>query len=287
MASPTQALPNPLLDSPLQKDEAAPSAGTGRTRTYRPDLTMLGGILLAIFATVAGIAATGIRITYFLQPTGALIVLGGTLGVALITTPKTSLFHALQRVGDLLHHQPVDREALIEEIASHARAARTRGILGLETAIPSMQSALLREALALAMEVPRRNELRATLEMQVRLEERQAETDAKVLETAGGFAPTIGVIGTVVGLIDVMRQFSDMASVTLGIGVAFVSTIYGLTLANLLLLPAAHRIRAIAADHFETREMVMEGVMCLFDGMHPSMLRERLNCFVRTNPVKG
>jgi chemotaxis protein MotA len=98
---------------------------------------------------------------------------------------------------------------------------------------------------------------------------------------AGGFAPTLGILGTVVGLIDVLRQFSNMQSVGLGIGTAFVSTLYGLGLANLVLLPAAHRIRAKVAETFELQELIIEGVLCGVDRVHPSLIRHRLNAFLR------
>src|SRR5579863_4385946 len=96
-----------------------------------------------------------------------------------------------------------------------------------------------------------RDEFQRALETKLRLRERQGDADAKVLEVAAGFAPAIGVIGTVVGLVDVLRQFSDMTSVAAGVGTAFISTMYGLALANLILLPVAHRIRANVAEIFE------------------------------------
>ena len=102
-----------------------------------------------------------------------------------------------------------------------------------------------------------------------------------MLEVAGGFAPTIGVLGTVVGLMEVLRQFTNLSSVALGIGTAFVSTFYGLALANFILLPAANRIRTNVAETFETEEMIIQGGLCLVDGTHPALLRERLNCFLR------
>ncbi len=129
-----------------------------------------------------------------------------------------------------------------------------------------------------------RDEFQAVLETKLRLRERQGDADAKVLEVAEGFAPAIGVIGTVVGLIEVLRQFSNMSSVALGIGTAFVSTMYGLALANLILLPAAHRIRASVAETFEIEEMILEGGLALMDDIHPSLIRERLNCFRRQEP---
>src|SRR5262249_52053599 len=110
---------------------------------------------------------------------------------------------------------------------------------------------------------------------------------AKVLEVAGGFAPTIGVLGTVVGLIDVLRQFSSLATVASGMGTAFVSTIYGLALANLVLLPAAHRIRAQVAEVFEGQELMIEGCLCLFDGVHPLIVRQRLNSYLHEARTAG
>ena len=99
--------------------------------------------------------------------------------------------------------------------------------------------------------------------------------------------PTIGVLGTVIGLIDVLRQFSTVSSVAYGLGTAFVSTIYGLGLANLVLLPAAHRIRARVAEAFEVQELIMEGTLCVFDRIHPALVRQRLSCFLREQHPDG
>jgi len=129
-------------------------------------------------------------------------------------------------------------------------------------------------------------ELQTALENKLRLIERQGEADAKTLEVAGGFAPTIGVLGTVVGLIDVLRQFTELAGVAYGMGAAFVSTIYGLGLANLVLLPAANRIRARIAETIETQELMAEGILCLYDGIHPRLMRQRLACFLREGDTR-
>jgi chemotaxis protein MotA len=123
--------------------------------------------------------------------------------------------------------------------------------------------------------------LQTAIENELKLRERQGETDAKTLEVAGGFAPTVGILGTVVGLIEVLRHFTDFAAVGGGIGMAFVSTIYGLGLANLVLLPLGARIRATVAETFETQELILEGVLCVADGLHPSMIRVKLGAFLR------
>lgn len=251
-----------------------------------PDRWILAGIAIAVTTIIAGIASTGVNLRYFLQPTAAWIVIGGTLGVTLITTPRNSLLHAVRRVLGLLRQPATNRETLTEELVSCVRTARVQGLLAVEPRIEQVSHAFLREMLALAIDVKSRGEFQAILETKLRLRERQGDADAKVLEVAGGFAPAIGVIGTVVGLIDVLRQFSNMNSVALGIGTAFVSTMYGLALANLILLPAAHRIRASVAETFEIEEMIVEGGLCLIDGTHPSLVRERLNCFLRQEPRK-
>ena len=265
------------------RTEPTPLVGESARRTPL-DGWILAGIAIAVLTTIAGIASTGVNLRYFLQPTAAWIVLGGTLGVTLVTTPRNSLRHSVRRVLGLVRQPVINREELINEIISYIRIARIHGLLAVEPRIKQASNSFLREMLALAIDVQSRGEFQGALETKLRLRERQGDADAKVLEVAGGFAPAIGVIGTVVGLIDVLRQFSNMGAVALGIGTAFVSTMYGLALANLILLPAAHRIRASVAEAFEIEEMIVEGGLALMDDTHPSLVRERLNCFLRQEP---
>jgi len=247
----------------------------------RLDWGMLAGIAIALAATAAGIRVTGVSSRYFLQPAGLLIVMGATLGVTLLTTPMPGLTHCARRLWRLLRKQETDRAKLIEQIVGFVRPARTMGLVSLEPSFQKVENHFLRDSLLLMLEVRQRPELQSALELKLRMQERQGLADAKVLEVAGGFAPAIGVLGTVVGLIDVLRQFSNVSAVAGGVGTAFLSTIYGLALANLILLPAAHRIHARVAEEFETNEMITEGVLCMLDVMHPSLVRERLNYFLR------
>jgi chemotaxis protein MotA len=245
------------------------------------DVSMLAGILIVMAAVASGIAMTGVRLVYFFQPTGLLIVVGGTIGVTIITTPRRALLNSMRRALGLVWVPDVDREAVIEEILVYVKASRSNGLLSIEPLIEQASDPFLKEALLLTLDTKQREELRTVLETKIRLRERQGESDAKGLEVAGGFAPTIGVIGTVVGLIDVLRQFSNVNAVAYGIGTAFVSTIYGLALANFILLPAAHRIRSRVAETFEIQELMAEGGLCLLDRIHPNLVRERLNAFLR------
>jgi chemotaxis protein MotA len=279
--------PPPSLSASIQapsiQDPSTQSAAESLDRVTRKslDVWMLAGVVIAIAGTIAGIKSTGLNLVYFFQPAGALIVLGGTFGVALIATPRHSFRHSVQRVMGILRSETSNPQALIEEIVSYSKLVRMKGLTSIDRRIDGTSHEFLRDTLKLAMVVDNREELQTVLETKIRLRERQGETDAKVLEVAGGFAPTIGVLGTVIGLIDMLSHFSDLSAVAVGIGTAFVSTVYGLTLANLVLLPAAHRIRASVAATFELEEMIVEGGLCLFDGVHHSLVRERLNNFLR------
>jgi len=247
----------------------------------RVDACLLAGIAVAAGAVIAGLHSTGIRPAYFFQPTGAFIVLGGTLGVMLLTTPGHALLNSVWRVFRLFTRASGGAEALIDEIAISARVSRREGPKGIETLAKKTVNPFLRDALLLVCDIDNRDQVQGTLETALRLRERQGEADARTFEVAGGFAPTIGIMGTVVGLIEVMRQFGSIQAVGYGIGTAFVSTLYGLAAANLLLLPLAHRIRARAAEELEIEELIAEGVVCIADGIHPALIRARLREFLR------
>lgn len=271
-------------DAVLKVAGFSEQSDTGRPSRKRKqfDAWMLLGICVAAGAIVLGVASTGASAAYFFQPTSALIVLGGACGVMLITTPADQLGHALVRLRDLFRPVPnLDRGQVIDEFAAYARMVRSKGLLSIEEQAQRESDRFLREVLLLSLDVGSRQDLQTAVENKIRLNERQGEADAKVLEVAGGFAPTLGVIGTVIGLIDVLRQFSSLSSVTYGVGTAFVSTIYGLALANLVLLPAAQRIRLRVAETFELQEMMMEGGLCLYDAVHPAVVKQRLLCYTR------
>jgi chemotaxis protein MotA len=246
---------------------------------------MIAGLAVAVAALAGGIALTGVGVGYFLQPTGAGIVVGGTLGVMLMSTPRQSLLSAFRHLKLLIRPNVADPQEAIEAIVEYAKLARHATLLTVEpprTRDPFLQR-VLSQALALEMssDPKKRDEFKIRLESMMRIRARQGESDARVFETVGGFAPTIGVIGTVVGLIDVFRHFSDLSSVSTGVGTAFVSTIYGLALANLFLLPAAHRIRAAMEQAAQTDDVIAEGGLGLVDGVRPLVLEERLRGILR------
>jgi chemotaxis protein MotA len=178
----------------------------------------------------------------------------------------------------LVRETSVKRESFVEEIISYVRTARIHGLLAIESKIKHASNGFLREMLVLALEVKTRGELQGALETKIRLRERQGDADAKVLEVAGGFAPAIGVIGTVSGLIEVLLQFSNMNVVAVRIGPCL-STMYGLAGESAAASGGAS-YRASVAGTFEVEETC--GRRIGFDRYtHPSLIRERLNCFLR------
>ena len=267
------------IRNPILNDSSLPRG--------RLDIFLLAGIGIALAAAVVGLRSAGVSFGYFLQPVAATIVLGGTLGVMLVTTPQHALLKTARRVMELVSTADADRAGTIDEIVEYARQVRRGGTFSIEPLIANASNSTLRHALQLAMDITNRSELQSVLESELQMSERQGEADAKTLEVAGGFAPALGIIGTVIGLIEVLRQFSNLTAVGYGIGTAFVSTIYGLALANLLLLPIAHRIRARVAENFETQEMIIEGVLALADSAHPAVIRLRLLAFLREPPTEA
>lgn len=243
---------------------------------------LLAGLAVGITALLIGIRSSGVPVRYFFQPTGAAIVIGGTIGVALVTSSRNALRNSLGRLIHLLVVNDPDPAIIVEEIVQYARIARRGGILALEPLLPNVANPFLKDALQLAMDVNNYEELQSVMETRVRVEERQGQADARTFEVAGGYAPTIGIIGTVVGLIEVLRQFSNVQSVGYGIGTAFVSTIYGLALANFVLLPAGQRIRARVAETSEIQEMILEGMLAIASSAHPALIRMRLDSFIRS-----
>jgi chemotaxis protein MotA len=164
--------------------------------------------------------------------------------------------------------------------------ARRSGVTSMETQAERVQDPFLRKALLLAVDTADAAEIRAQLELSVRREEERAEADARVFENAGGYAPTVGIIGAVLGLIQVMKQLDDISQVGRGVAVAFVATIYGVGLANLLLLPAAARIRTLARQDSLRCELIQEGVLAIARGLNPYLVKMRLENFLEGKPAR-
>jgi chemotaxis protein MotA len=243
------------------------------------DAGSFGGILLALAGILAGLLLEGGHLRQLLQPTAAIIVFGGTLGAVLLQFPLHTIHDAAVRLLRVFFHRDGGAEALLRTIVTFANKARRKGIVSLDQDLPGVEDAFLRQALMLAVDGTEPSELRRIMEVQM---ESLSENDARipaVFESAGGFSPTIGIIGAVIGLIQVMQRLDHMDEVGRGIAVAFVATIYGVGAANLFFLPAAGKLRQRAREEQRLREMALEGVISIVEGLNPRMIEIKLAGF--------
>lgn len=202
-----------------------------------PDIATLAGLIVALGGISAGLLLEGGKLRDIAQLTAALIVFGGTLGAVMITTPLPVLLRAAKQLRHVFLTTTESPAERIEEILGFAMQARRSGILSLERLTPTIEEPFLRKALELAVDGIEPARIRAIMELEIALFEQNSEAEVKVFEAAGGYAPTIGIIGAVLGLIQVMKNLANVEEVGRGIAVAFVATVYGVASANILFFP--------------------------------------------------
>jgi chemotaxis protein MotA len=241
--------------------------------------------LVGIGAILGGLVLEGGQIKDVAQITAAIIVLGGTMGAVMISTPLKVLKGAARRVAGVVKDPIPPMGALLDEIIEYATKARREGLVSLEEASMNVPDPFLRKALTLAVDGSDLQEIRSMLELEIDIEESQAEAEAKVFEGAGGYAPTIGIIGAVMGLIQVMKNLANIEEVGHGIAVAFVATVYGVGTSNLLFLPMAQKIKARAHAESKRRMLIVEGIGGIIEGLNPKLLRSKLEPFAPASPA--
>jgi chemotaxis protein MotA len=204
-------------------------------------------------------------------------VVGGTAGAILLSTPGAILATAFRRCIAMLRRKVDERQPTIDVIVRYATLARRMGVSSIESEVEAMKPGFLRRALLMVVDGIASQEVRRQLENDLAAEEENAETDARVFEQAGGYAPTIGIIGAVLGLIQVMRHLGNVDEVGRGIAAAFISTLYGVAFANLLLLPIAARMRLRTQIDNQLKETILEGVTAIAEGNGLHVVRTRLD----------
>jgi chemotaxis protein MotA len=239
----------------------------------------VAGIVLAAAGILGGLILEKGSLQDIVQGTAAMIVLGGTFGAVLVTNPLAVVLRALTALRGAFLERASGLPEAIESLIQYAAKARKNGIVSLETEAAAIADPFLRKALGLVVDGTDLQELRKMMELDILLAEESAETEAKVWESAGGYAPTIGIIGAVMGLIQVMKHVEDVREVGHGIAVAFVATIYGVASANILFLPVANKLRARSRAASRLRDMTLEGVMGIVEGLNPTLIRLKLESY--------
>jgi chemotaxis protein MotA len=252
-------------------------------KNTKRDYGAVAGIAIAAAAVAGGFIFERGRFSDLGSAGAGLLVFGGTIGAVIIGTPSAILRSSLRRCRSLFARESKAGREAAHHIMRCAVLARRLGLASIEQEAEGVDNGLLRRALLLVVDGVSTQEVRRQLQIEIVAEEDRAEADARVFEQAGGYAPTIGIIGAVIGLIQVMRQLGNVDEVGRGIAAAFTATLYGVALANLLLLPIAARIRSKARSEIEVKELILEGVTALGEGLSLRLIRARLETLL--NPA--
>lgn len=244
------------------------------------DVLSLIGVILAFVAILGGNYLEGGHASALLNGPAALIVIGGTLGAAFLQTPINVFKRSMSVLRWIFFPPRIDLLGGIERVVGWSTVARKEGLLGLEAVADAEPDAYARKGLQLLVDGAEPEAIRSILEVDLYTQEARDIQAAKVFESMGGYAPTIGIIGAVMGLIHVMGNLADPGMLGSGIAVAFVATIYGVGFANLLLLPAGNKLKSIALRQSRYREMLLEGILSIAEGENPRSIELKLQGFM-------
>ncbi len=246
------------------------------------DFLSLAGLLLAVVAVLVGAVLKGAGIQALLSAAAFMIVVVGTLAAILVQTPLAVMKHALRILPWVIWPPVHDGPQLIRTLVEWSSAARKQGLLGLEPMLEDSSPIddFLRRGLRLVVDGSEPESLRAVLEVELHARELADTRAARVFEGMGVYAPTLGIIGAVLGLMAVMQNLADPAKLGHGIGAAFVATVYGIGLANLVFLPIANKLKAVAQAQSQIREMMIEGLVAIAQGDNPRLIENKLQGYL-------
>lgn len=243
------------------------------------DVLSIVGIAIGLIAIIGGNFIEGGHLGALVNLPAAIIVIGGTFGAAMLQTSAPIFQLALKRLIFVFMPPALDFKGGVNKVVRWAMAARKEGLLGLETIADSERDLFARKGLQLLVDGSEPDSIRGVMELESDLREQRDVDSAKFYESMGGYSPTIGIIGAVLGLIHVMGNLADPSKLGPGIAVAFVATIYGVSLANLFFLPVASKLRSQARVESQYREMIIEGVIAIAEGENPRAIELKLSSF--------
>ena len=245
------------------------------------DLLSIFGLLLGLAAVVIGQYLEGGHLTMLVNGPALLIVVGGTLGATMVQSPLAVFTRALRMSSWVFRPPALPLDAAMKELIHWCRVARRDGLLGLEGIVESVRNPYARKSLQLLIDGNEPMVIRETLQVDTAVREQRDLLAAKVFDSMGGYAPTLGILGAVIGLIHVMNNLSDPSMLGQGIGVAFVATVYGVGLANLVFLPIGTKLRTLVRQETRLEEMIAIGITAIADGENPRVVESRLQGLLR------
>jgi len=240
------------------------------------DMLSMTGILLATVAILGGNILEGGHMSSLVQLTAFVIVGGGTLGAVMVQTPIATFVRSMKIAAWVFFPVKLHPEEAADKIVNWSNIARREGLLGLEAIAEEEPDQFARKGLQLLVDGSEPEIIRSILEVEIDAREHQDIQAAKVFDGMGGYSPTIGIIGAVMGLIHVMNNLADPSKLGGGIATAFVATIYGVGFANLLFLPMANKLKSQVHSQTQFREMIVEGVISIAEGENPRNIETKL-----------
>jgi chemotaxis protein MotA len=244
------------------------------------DTLSIIGLALAVGAIVGGQWLEGGNLLSLLQVAAFLIVIGGTLAAVLVQSPWPTFVDGMKLARWVVTPPPVDLNAAIRQIVDWAGDARREGMLFLENKLAEVRDPFTRNGLQMLIDGFEPDRIREALEVEIVAWEDRHKRGAKIWEAAGGYAPTIGILGAVLGLIHVMENLSDPSKLGSGIAVAFVATVYGVGAANLVFLPIANKLKALIGVEVTRREILQDGLLGIANGDNPKLIDSRLTAYL-------
>lgn len=244
------------------------------------DILSFLGLLLGFGAILGGNILEGGHTDSLIQLTAFLIVAGGTIGAVMVQTPLAVFMRSLKMASWVFMPPKLGGAQIVEKIIGWSQIARKEGLLGLEAVAENETDPFARMGLRLLVDGTEPDAIRNILDVDLGAKEHFDTQAAKVFEGMGGYSPTIGIIGAVMGLIHVMQNLSDPSKLGTGIAVAFVATIYGVGLANLIFLPMANKLKSVVHDQTQSRAMIVEGIISIAGGENPRNIETKLQSYL-------
>lgn len=244
------------------------------------DILTLLGLIIGLGAILGGQVLDGGHVGSLLNAPAILIVMGGTVGAVMIQTPLRTFMNALKMVVWVILPPKLKGQESIDKILEWSNIARKEGLLGLEDIAENETDLFAQKGLQLLVDGTEPEIIRRVMEVDLDAKENLGTQSAKVFENMGGYSPTIGIIGAVMGLIHVMQNLADPSKLGSGIATAFVATIYGVGLANLFFLPVAGKLKSQVQAQSQLHEMIIEGVVSIAEGENPRNIETKLQGFI-------
>ncbi len=247
------------------------------------DIATIAGLFLGIAILIVSLVMGGVPVQTIFQPEALLVVMGGTLTAMLVNFSGRELLSAMRAMNQVFYLEDLTPQEVIDYISDAAVYIRTKGLLAVQPLLNDIDIPFLQKGLQMLVDNTPLDHMRALLTTEMEVQYTTDKQHAKIFETAGGFAPTMGIIGAIVGLVQIMNMLHSPEQLGHGVASAFIATLYGVGSANLFFLPVAGKLQHRAKHAWLLRSMILQGILAIREGKHPTLIREQLSAYLYAN----